>query len=1387
MKKKATEKQHPFMKMAGIKDMNKFMEMYPTEDDFFADYPQAKYGMMLADGGFNLPGGSFGSQGKDQGLYGQQGLSAQGAMAGLNAAGPMGPQGQYGPVMDTTPTSDPSPEQEEQAIAKQQVTPQQPAKKQRTKYKFNLSDGDKTWNPFKNDNTWNTGEGLRTTDTLAAGVAIGAGALPFTPRKGNNPKPNIVTGNYGTGSHAAFADGGELSDAKAREMLHNPPHGKNLTEKQRRYFGAVASGYADDGATMAIGQLNQMQQKLDELSQVITPDSKLEPWIASKVTLASDYLNNVGNYMQFNPEAKQQGQQQQMQQMQAPMYMGGYMAESGINIDPSKRGTFTAAATKHGESVQGFASQVLANKENYSPAMVKKANFARNAAKWKKADGGKINLNLPEKQQEEGQSIKMGGFGFAEDNNFMVGVKPTYQTDRLTVSPYVTGGINQNFQKIPADYGIEGSYQLNNKFNLNGNIGKSKRELGLTYNFADGGPMITHVKPSPHTYFELMTRQGRQVPETPNFMAADGMSMPVTDADRQAYNNYVLGMKKLPGYDNVNWQHDQTFQKQAAQQLGFDYSKTAAIQADMQARNQSIPGSIKGVQAGDTWGGDPTWVGDRERQKEYKKYQYIARRENPQTHVMEEYYNSGTPQFTPKTNEEYLSEVEKARGNFNGQQDTSTNNLMNPAYFAQSTPEATPRATGLAATGFPTRDEALGIYKARKASGQELPSNYFEEDGRKQRKEKMHKFDQSAADPIGMARLTGEDTYAYGGPILGGFDARLNQNYPYPMTNQYPHKIGGQYHPYDHTMMEHGGMVPVGANGLQVEGNQFKYLSPKTVEILGKKHSDVDKNGKGGTDIAYNGNVVEAERGETFHVDDNGMMSGRNMAEDGTTGPGIVGGNLVVPGTKTKFKDAFKDVAKGERKAGKIQDKASYFLNEYGQVDDGPKNKYSSPAFNYGKVMADAYQQKTAQNEAVKKQLTDTQNKMLELGGMIDPENGAKKVSEMFKGTAKWGKKMVAKDGINDLGQPMQGPQPSGTTQAMWSTPGTQSFDRENSQAQTNLGEFADWARNSSAPSSTAMSQKNIEDVTDWAMANPGPSSTEKEKKKEKTKTLRNKYYPDPSALADAFEQADSYPSQQLQPYFGTYSNISLQNQKNAIQSAFGPALKGAKTPAQQAAISAQMAEQLANVDAQEFQINQQGRAGLQQDTLNEQRRVQSGNISLDQAALEKTLGAKEAARQIRRSGMSKLKSDAKDVAAENRKLGMYEQYGGWQQDPNGNWHMIRPAGMIDEAIVRTIDPNKKETTKSSEETNSKTRNTKKKKETKQEEDYYGGKLAYFGIDMPASIQRTYFGGGAVGGGGMAMGAGQSMQGLPGQAGFMASRYTPGGNGQNKKKKKRTT
>jgi hypothetical protein len=54
-----------------------------------------------------------------------------------------------------------------------------------------------------------------------------------------------------------------------------------------------------------------------------------------------------------------------------------------IKIKKSTRGSFTAAAKKAGRSVQGEASAVLKSK-TASPAMKKKANFARNAAKWNK-------------------------------------------------------------------------------------------------------------------------------------------------------------------------------------------------------------------------------------------------------------------------------------------------------------------------------------------------------------------------------------------------------------------------------------------------------------------------------------------------------------------------------------------------------------------------------------------------------------------------------------------------------------------------------------------------------------------------------------------------------------------------------------------------------------------------------------------------------------------------------------------------------------------------------------------------------------------------------------------------------------------------------------------
>lgn len=114
-----------------------------------------------------------------------------------------------------------------------------------------------------------------------------------------------------------------------------------------------------------------------------------------KANIANQAATNNFDYTAENLE------KQQYKNMLANVTKDG----GKIHIKPSKRGTFTAAAKKHGKSVQAFASQVLANKENYSPAMVKKANFARNASKWKHSlggflygEGGNLYSNVPDSQ-----------------------------------------------------------------------------------------------------------------------------------------------------------------------------------------------------------------------------------------------------------------------------------------------------------------------------------------------------------------------------------------------------------------------------------------------------------------------------------------------------------------------------------------------------------------------------------------------------------------------------------------------------------------------------------------------------------------------------------------------------------------------------------------------------------------------------------------------------------------------------------------------------------------------------------------------------------------------------------------------------------------------------
>lgn len=55
-----------------------------------------------------------------------------------------------------------------------------------------------------------------------------------------------------------------------------------------------------------------------------------------------------------------------------------------IKIKKANRGKFTASAKRAGKGVQEYAAYVLANKGAFSSTLVRRANFAKNAAKWSK-------------------------------------------------------------------------------------------------------------------------------------------------------------------------------------------------------------------------------------------------------------------------------------------------------------------------------------------------------------------------------------------------------------------------------------------------------------------------------------------------------------------------------------------------------------------------------------------------------------------------------------------------------------------------------------------------------------------------------------------------------------------------------------------------------------------------------------------------------------------------------------------------------------------------------------------------------------------------------------------------------------------------------------------
>lgn len=215
-----------------------------------------------------------------------------------------------------------------------------------------------------------------------AGNAIGSiGSTVGSAISTVNP---LVGGMVSVGSGLIGGLTNRMFGSKLNQENINQVKG-NISSTANTSFG----GSADDlmsqlsGASM-LGNINRS-------------DIGKDGWFSHKAKNLTNKLRaqaeaaNTRLYNNFNQAADITNENQFLQSMYNVEAFGGPLfKEGGIMIKKENRDKFTESANRANMSVQEYARHILANKEDYSTTLIKRANFARNFG-GRKAFGGDLN------------------------------------------------------------------------------------------------------------------------------------------------------------------------------------------------------------------------------------------------------------------------------------------------------------------------------------------------------------------------------------------------------------------------------------------------------------------------------------------------------------------------------------------------------------------------------------------------------------------------------------------------------------------------------------------------------------------------------------------------------------------------------------------------------------------------------------------------------------------------------------------------------------------------------------------------------------------------------------------------------------------------------------
>lgn len=179
--------------------------------------------------------------------------------------------------------------------------------------------------------------------------------------------------------------------------LTNRMFGSKLNQENINQVKGNISSTANTSFGGSADDLMSQLSGASMLGNINRSDIGKDGWFSHKAKNLTNKLRaqaeaaNTRLYNNFNQAADITNKNQFLQSMYNVEAFGGPLfKEGGIMIKKENRGKFTESANRANMGVQEYARHILANKEDYSPTLIKRANFARNAAKWN-AFGGDLN------------------------------------------------------------------------------------------------------------------------------------------------------------------------------------------------------------------------------------------------------------------------------------------------------------------------------------------------------------------------------------------------------------------------------------------------------------------------------------------------------------------------------------------------------------------------------------------------------------------------------------------------------------------------------------------------------------------------------------------------------------------------------------------------------------------------------------------------------------------------------------------------------------------------------------------------------------------------------------------------------------------------------------